>query len=64
MDGEDGVPPITASIGIAPFGTGLRLSYEVVIARADAALYAAKHSGRDAVRTFAQPSGAPPSLAR
>ena len=66
MDGEDGVPPLTASIGIAPFGTGLRLSYEVVIARADEALYAAKHSGRDAVRTFApgapEPGAEPPPV--
>jgi diguanylate cyclase (GGDEF)-like protein len=52
ISGEPGVPPITASIGIAPFGTGLRLSYESVLARADAALYEAKGSGRDSVRTF------------
>ncbi|MDX6601193.1 MAG: hypothetical protein QOF13_395 [Solirubrobacterales bacterium] len=49
---EPGVPPTTASIGIAPFGTGLRLSYEAVLARADAALYEAKGSGRDTVRIF------------
>ncbi len=52
ISGEPGVPPITASIGIAPFGTGLRLSYESVLARADAALYEAKGSGRDSVRIF------------
>jgi diguanylate cyclase (GGDEF)-like protein len=49
--GED-VPPITASIGIAIFGPGSQLSYESVLAKADAAMYAAKGSGRDAVRTF------------
>jgi GGDEF domain-containing protein len=53
MDGANGVPPLTASIGIAHFGTGHRLSYESVLARADVALYAAKDSGRDAVRSFA-----------
>ncbi len=52
MEEEPDVPPITASIGIAPFGTGLRLSYESVLARADAAMYAAKGSGRDRVRLF------------
>lgn len=52
MGNEPGVPPITASIGIAPFGTGLRLSYEAVLARADAAMYAAKGSGRDSVKVF------------
>ena len=52
MEGEPDVPPITASIGIAPFGSGQRLSYESVLARADAAMYAAKGSGRDRVRLF------------
>ncbi|HVY79201.1 MAG TPA: diguanylate cyclase [Solirubrobacterales bacterium] len=46
------VPPITASIGIATFGVGQRLSYESVLGRADAAMYAAKGSGRDRTRTF------------
>jgi diguanylate cyclase (GGDEF)-like protein len=63
-NGEDGVPPLTASIGVAPFGTGYRLSYEAALARADAALYAAKDAGRDAVRTFAagdpEPGTEPP----
>jgi diguanylate cyclase (GGDEF)-like protein len=49
---EPDVPSITASIGIAPFGTGHRLSYESVLARADAALYEAKNSGRDSVKIF------------
>jgi diguanylate cyclase (GGDEF)-like protein len=52
MRSEEDVPPVTASIGIALFGTGHRLSYEALLARADAAMYAAKDSGRDAVRIF------------
>ncbi len=52
MDAEQDVPPITASIGIAPFGPGKLTSYESVLAKADAAMYAAKGSGRDAVRAF------------
>jgi diguanylate cyclase (GGDEF)-like protein len=63
MGAEPGLPPLTASVGIAPFGTGHRLSYESVLARADAALYAAKGSGRDAVRIFGSTSGPAPSLA-
>jgi diguanylate cyclase (GGDEF)-like protein len=51
MDAEVDVPPITASIGIAPFGPGKLLSFETVLAKADAAMYEAKGSGRDAVRT-------------
>jgi diguanylate cyclase (GGDEF)-like protein len=49
---EDGLPPITASIGIAPFGAGQRLSFESVLSRADTAMYAAKASGRDSVQVF------------
>jgi diguanylate cyclase (GGDEF)-like protein len=52
MRAEEDVPPITASIGIALFGAGQRLSYETVLGRADAAMYAAKGAGRDSVRTF------------
>ena len=52
MSADPEVPPITASIGIAVFGVGERLSYETVLDRADAALYAAKGSGRDRVKTF------------
>jgi diguanylate cyclase (GGDEF)-like protein len=52
MNGEGGMPPITTSIGIAPFGPEKKSSYEAVLAQADAALYAAKGSGRDTVRTF------------
>jgi len=52
MGSEENMPPVTTSIGIAPFGPEWKLSYEAVLAKADAALYAAKGSGRDAVRTF------------
>jgi diguanylate cyclase (GGDEF)-like protein len=52
MRAEKDVPPITASIGIAPFGAGQRLSYETVLGRADAAMYEAKGAGRDSVRIF------------
>jgi diguanylate cyclase (GGDEF)-like protein len=52
MRGEEGMPPVTTSIGITPFGPGRQLSYESVLAKADAALYAAKGSGRDKVQTF------------
>jgi diguanylate cyclase (GGDEF)-like protein len=54
MRAEPQVPSITASIGIAPFGVGERLSYETVLDRADAALYAAKGSGRDRMKVFAE----------
>ena len=47
---EEDVPPITVSIGIAPFGPDTQMSFESVLARADAAMYEAKGSGRDAVR--------------
>jgi diguanylate cyclase (GGDEF)-like protein len=53
MSAEKDVPPITVSVGIAVFGSGERLSYESVFGRADAALYAAKESGRDRVQVFA-----------
>jgi len=52
MGGEQGMPRVTTSIGIAPFGPERKPSYEAVLAQADAALYAAKGSGRDTVRTF------------
>jgi diguanylate cyclase (GGDEF)-like protein len=52
MRDEKDIPPITASIGIAPFGAGQRLSYETVLGRADAAMYEAKDAGRDSVRIF------------
>jgi diguanylate cyclase (GGDEF)-like protein len=50
MHAEEGVPPITASIGIALFGQDGQVDFESVLAKADAAMYEAKESGRDAVR--------------
>jgi diguanylate cyclase (GGDEF)-like protein len=45
-----GVPRITVSVGIALFGKGSEAGIEPLVARADAAMYAAKAGGRDAVR--------------
>jgi diguanylate cyclase (GGDEF)-like protein len=50
---KNGVPPITASIGIAMFGANSKADLESVMADADAAMYAAKAAGRDAVRLSA-----------
>jgi diguanylate cyclase (GGDEF)-like protein len=47
---EEGLPAITASIGVAMFGADARSSFESVLAEADAAMYEAKRGGRDAVR--------------
>jgi diguanylate cyclase (GGDEF)-like protein len=52
MRAEEDLPSLTASVGIAPYGAGLRLGYDSLLARADAAMYAAKASGRDVVRVF------------
>jgi diguanylate cyclase (GGDEF)-like protein len=46
----EGVPQITASIGIALFGSGIDANIDSVLANADAAMYAAKEAGRDGVR--------------
>jgi diguanylate cyclase (GGDEF)-like protein len=46
----EGVPRITASIGIALFGAGIDASFDSILADADAAMYAAKQAGRDGVR--------------
>jgi diguanylate cyclase (GGDEF)-like protein len=48
---EEAVPPITVSVGIAMFGPGLGADLEALEEQADAALYEAKRSGRDAVRS-------------
>ena len=52
MDGGEGIPRITASIGIAPFGPNTPATLETVLAKADAAMYTAKGSGRDSVCTL------------
>lgn len=52
VDEDEEAPKITASIGIAPFGPHTPATFETVLAKADAAMYEAKASGRDSVRTF------------
>jgi len=54
---ETGVPPITASIGIAMFGPDSPGSFNSILAEADEAMYAAKSAGRDAVRIAAAGDG-------
>jgi diguanylate cyclase (GGDEF)-like protein len=49
--GEDGLPPVTASIGYALWQDGDDAGG--LLARADAALYAAKHAGRNKVQRAA-----------
>jgi diguanylate cyclase (GGDEF)-like protein len=49
---RDGIPAVTASIGIAIFDGGPTASAEALVAEADAAMYAAKDAGRDAIRIF------------
>jgi diguanylate cyclase (GGDEF)-like protein len=44
--------PVTVSIGVSVFGTDPRTSVATVVSEADAAMYAAKDEGRDAVRVF------------
>jgi diguanylate cyclase (GGDEF)-like protein len=46
---------VTISCGVAATGPGEQFDYQTVFTRADAALYAAKHSGRDCVRLDAAP---------
>ncbi len=53
MDGSLGFqpnPPLSASIGIALHRPGVGEGEEVLLQRADAVMYNAKHSGKDAVR--------------
>ena len=50
----EGLPPLSASIGVATFGSGLPATFESVLKEADAAMYAAKEAGRDEVRLFAR----------
>jgi len=52
---QDGLDPVTVSIGVAMFGEDPQTSAATVVADADAAMYAAKDEGRDAVRVFEQP---------
>ncbi len=50
---EEAVPPITVSVGIAMFGPSIATDLALLEEQADAALYEAKRSGRDAVRLAA-----------
>jgi diguanylate cyclase (GGDEF)-like protein len=49
---HDGAEAVTASVGVAMFGHDPRMGYATIVAEADTAMYAAKDSGRDGVRTF------------
>ncbi|MEZ5075984.1 MAG: diguanylate cyclase [Solirubrobacterales bacterium] len=49
---EDGVEPVTASVGVAMFGEDPRVSAASIVSEADTAMYAAKDGGRDGVRVF------------
>jgi diguanylate cyclase (GGDEF)-like protein len=54
---EDGLDPLTVSIGIAMFGTDPQASVAGVVADADSAMYAVKDEGRDGVRVFEPVAG-------
>jgi two-component system cell cycle response regulator len=49
MNTSEGVIPVTASVGVAIYGSGPWEDMESLTAAADAALYRAKHSGRNRV---------------
>jgi diguanylate cyclase (GGDEF)-like protein len=49
---DEAAEPVTVSIGVSMFGTDPRTSVATVVSEADAAMYAAKDEGRDAVRVF------------
>jgi diguanylate cyclase (GGDEF)-like protein len=51
IDTDDGIVPVTVSIGVAQWGAGEQL--DGVIQRADRTLYRAKQSGRDRVEVDA-----------
>jgi diguanylate cyclase (GGDEF)-like protein len=55
---EEAVPPITVSVGIAMFRADVAADLEALEEQADAALYEAKRSGRDAVRFAGAGAGA------
>jgi len=49
---DEAIGPVTVSIGVSMFGTDPRTSVATIVSEADAAMYAAKDEGRDAVRIF------------
>jgi diguanylate cyclase (GGDEF)-like protein len=49
---QNGLDPLTVSIGVALFGEDPKTSVATVVSDADAAMYAAKDEGRDGVRVF------------
>jgi diguanylate cyclase (GGDEF)-like protein len=49
---EDGVEPVTCSVGIATFGNDQAMSYATLLSEADTAMYAAKDAGGDGFRVF------------
>ena len=49
---DDGVEPVTASVGVAIFGADPPMSYATLVSEADTAMYAAKDGGRDGFRVF------------
>jgi diguanylate cyclase (GGDEF)-like protein len=49
---DEAAGPVTVSIGVSMFGQDPRTSVATVVSEADAAMYAAKDGGRDAVRIF------------
>jgi len=53
---------VTMSFGVGASVEGGAFDYEVVFRRADEALYAAKHSGRNAVRTVPAPEEPPRTM--
>lgn len=60
---QDATPPLTFSLGCAIRRPGLAETPEALIARADAAMYAAKRGGRNRW-VLAAPDAPPPHLAR
>jgi diguanylate cyclase (GGDEF)-like protein len=60
---EGGPPGVTISVGIAGVQSPGAASAAALLARADAALYQAKHAGRDRVVVDPQPVGRPSQAA-
>ena len=50
--GDQEIEAITASVGVALFGTDQLMSYATLVSEADTAMYAAKDAGGDDFRVF------------